>query len=264
MISKILLTFFAMCGYNVLAQRWYSPAGGLGSRLSPDASGAIIGLHHERLCLSAAIITVSSKRRHRFLSCWVGRIMPIENDYIKHLIANYETNIMGNRYIFVLENEETLSFCIKKEDVPHLMGIRKLNIRQVKNSSALAIYNKLKNGAISLKHVGYYKESYKKVVNFERMINVLAEGEIVKIVKRIGSIKSNYLIYLDNRPDEILHLGVVKDATGKWHPETFLVIKKRNVSAYIDDQIPVEILERYVIKDGREDKKTAEFFEYMI
>lgn len=83
--------------------------------------------------------------------------MPIENDYIKHLIANYETNIMGNRYIFVLENEETLSFCIKKEDVPHLMGIRKLNIRQVKNSSALAIYNKLKNGAISMKHAYYQR-----------------------------------------------------------------------------------------------------------
>lgn len=190
--------------------------------------------------------------------------MPIESDYIKQLIANYETNIMGNRYIFELSDGETLSFCIEKKDVPHLMGIRKLNARQVKNSSALAIYNMLKTGVISMRHVGYHKESYKKVVNFERMINVLAEGEIVKIVKRIGSIKSSYLIYLDNRPEEVLHLGVVKDDAGKWHPETFLIIKHRNVSAYIDNQRPVEISKRYVIKDSSEDKKTTEFFEYMI
>ena len=113
--------------------------------------------------------------------------MSVDNDYIKTLIANYEANILGNRYIFELADGETLSFCIEKRDIPHLLGIRKLNIRQVQNRSAITIYEML-------------KESYKKVCNFDRMLSVIADGDVVKVVKKLGSIKSSYLIYLDNRP----------------------------------------------------------------
>ena len=134
--------------------------------------------------------------------------MSVDNDYIKTLIANYEANILGNRYIFELADGETLSFCIEKRDIPHLLGIRKLNIRQVQNRSAIAIYEMLKKGSISIRHVAYLKESYKKVCNFDGMLSVIADGDVVKVVKKLGSIKSSYLIYLDNRPQEILHLGV--------------------------------------------------------
>lgn len=50
--------------------------------------------------------------------------MAIESNYIENLIAEYEQDLLGNRYVFELSDGETLSFCIEKKDVPHLMGVR--------------------------------------------------------------------------------------------------------------------------------------------
>ena len=76
-------------------------------------------------------------------------------------------------------------------------------------------------------------------------------GDIVKLVKRHGSLNASYLLYLDHRPDEIIHLGLAQDGTGNWYPESLLVLQ-RNVTAYIDDEEPVEILQMYIT---RKDKK---------
>ena len=168
--------------------------------------------------------------------------MAIEINYIENLIADYERDLLGNRYIFELSDGETLSFCIEKKDVPHLMGVRKLPLRQVQNKSAEAVYNMLKDGRINIQHLGPHKEEFKKVMNFHHLVSILHCGDAVKIVKRVGRLKSSYFLYLDHRPESIIHLGVVKDEKGVWHPESLLINQSRNVSAYIDGQVPVDIL----------------------
>lgn len=175
---------------------------------------------------------------------------------IEHLIEDYERDLMGNVYTFELSDGETISFGIKPKDVPHLMGIRKLPLRQVQNKSALAVYDMLKDGRINITHVEPHKEEYKKVMNFDRIVSILHCGEAVRIVKRVGRLHSSYFIYLDHRPDEIVHLGVMKDENGVWHPESLLINKHRDVTAYIDNQIPVDILSmevtREITMDGNE------------
>jgi hypothetical protein len=70
---------------------------------------------------------------------------------------------------------------------------------------------------------------------------MLHSGNTVKIVKRIGRLNSSYLFYLDHRPQEIIHLGIGRDADGNWYPESLLVLQ-RNATAYIDGQVPVDIV----------------------
>ena len=168
--------------------------------------------------------------------------MAIDANYIKNLISAYERDLLGNRYAFELSDGETLVFSIEKKDVPHLMGVRKLPLRQVQNKSAEAVYEMLKDGRVNIEHIGQHKEEFKKVMNFHHLVSILHCGDAVKIVKRIGRLKSSYFLYLDHRPDSIVHLGVVKDGDGHWHPESLLVNQSRNVSAYIDGQVPVDIL----------------------
>lgn len=67
-------------------------------------------------------------------------------------------------------------------------------------------------------------------------------GDAVKVVKRIGSLNSSYLLYLDHSPNEIVHLGIGADSAGYWYPESLLVLQ-RNVTAYIDNQMPITITE---------------------
>lgn len=167
--------------------------------------------------------------------------MAVDNDIIKRLIADYERDIFGNRYTYALSDGETVSFSIDKKDVPHLMGIRKLPLRQVQNKSAQAVYNMLKDGRINISHASPHKETYKKIMNFKHIISILHCGDTVKVVKKIGSLKSSYLFYLDHQPSEIIHLGIVK-AADSWHPESLLVLQRRDITAYIDGQIPVDII----------------------
>lgn len=174
--------------------------------------------------------------------------MQIDRDFIKRLIADYERDILGNEYTFELSDGVTLSFLIKPTDVPHLLGVRKLPLRQVQNKSAKAVYNMLKDGRINISHIGAHKEEFKKVTNFHYIAQILKCGEAVKIVKRVGRLNSSYFLYLDNRPEWIVHLGVVKDQSGCWHPESLLINQRRNVSAYIDGQDQVDILRRTVIR----------------
>lgn len=188
----------------------------------------------------------------------------INRDIIKQLIHNYEQDIYGNRYTFVLSDGETVSFCIKKENVPHLLGVRKLPLRQVQNKSASAIYEMLKDGRINISHIEPYKEEYKKVMHFGMLTTILYCGDMVRIVKRIGSLKSSYLLYLDNSPNEIVHLGIVKDAAGAWAPESLLVLNKRNIMAYIDDQIQVEILSMTVTEETDNTKISDENNAYIV
>lgn len=212
-------------------------AGGLGSRSSPDASGAIIRLQTEGLPSAAQNVALSIRKCHFFY----GVVMAVDRNIIKTLISNYEQDIRGNVYSFRLSDGENISFSIDEKDVPHLMGIRKLPLRQVQNKSATAVYKMLKDGRISVDHIEPYKESYKKVMNFSHLVSILHCGDAVKIVKKIGSIKSSYIFYLDHRPHEIIHLGIIRDGDN-WHPETLLVNQRRNVTAYIDGQMPVDIL----------------------
>lgn len=153
---------------------------------------------------------------------------------------------MPFRFVFRLSDGETISLKILPEDVSHLMGVRKLHLRQAQNSSAKVIYDHLKSGVITLDHFVGHKEEYKKAVNFPALISILYCGETVRVVKKIGSLNSSYLFYLDHSPDEIIHLGVKRDKRGAWHTETLLVINKRGLDAYIRNQIPVVIEEMQV------------------
>lgn len=170
-----------------------------------------------------------------------GVIMAVDRNIIQKLINDYEQDICGNVYSFVLSDGETVSFSINQENVPHLMGIKKLHLRQVQNKSAKAVYKMLKDGRINIAHVEPYKESYKKVMNFSNLVSILHCGDAVKIVKKKGSINSSYVFYLDRQPQEIIHLGIVQDGD-KWYPETLFITQRRNVTAYIDGQLPIDIV----------------------
>lgn len=162
---------------------------------------------------------------------------------IKQLITNYEQDLLGKRYEFQLSDGVTLSFSIDPKDIPHLLGVRKLPLRQVQSKSALDVYDMLKDGRINIVHIGPHKEAYKKVMNFSRLVEILYCGDAVKIVKRVGRLNSSYFLYLDHSPDEVVHLGIVKDEEDdSWHPESLLILQERNVCAYIDNQLPVDIL----------------------
>lgn len=78
-------------------------------------------------------------------------------------------------------------------------------------------------------------------MNFHYIMQILHCGDAVKVVKRIGSLKSSYLLYLDHIPYEVIHLGIEQDASGGWHPEPLLVLQ-RNVTAYINGQLPLGIV----------------------
>lgn len=167
------------------------------------------------------------------------------SNYLQQLIEDYERDLMGNTYTFVFDNGEEISFEIKKWNVPHLLGIGRLSLRQVYGKYARQIYTMLKNGTLTLEHVvsvPMHKEVYKKIKNFHHIISMLHGGDAVKVVKRVGSLNSSYLLYLDHSPTEIIHLGIAKDEAGQWYPESLLVLQ-RDVRAYIDNQIPLTIKE---------------------
>lgn len=101
------------------------------------------------------------------------------------------------------------------------MGIKRLQLRQVQGKYANYIYSMLKDGTLTLEHVvsvPNHKEVYKKIMNFQYISAMLHSGNTVKIVKRIG-----------------------RDADGNWYPESLLVLQ-RNATAYIDGQVPVDIV----------------------
>ena len=74
---------------------------------------------------------------------------------------------MGNIYTFLFSNHEEISFEIKKQNVPHLLGIGRLPLRQVRGRYANELYTLLKNGSLTLEHVTSvpkHKEVYKKII----------------------------------------------------------------------------------------------------
>lgn len=102
-----------------------------------------------------------------------------------------------------------------------ILGIKRLQLRQVQGKYANYIYSMLKDGTLTLEHVvsvPNHKEVYKKIMNFQYISAMLHSGNTVKIVKRIG-----------------------RDADGNWYPESLLVLQ-RNATAYIDGQVPVDIV----------------------
>lgn len=166
------------------------------------------------------------------------------SDYLQSLIADYERDILGNSYAFLFSNGEEIEFQIRKRNVPHLLGIGRLSLRQVHGKYSEQLYSMIKNGTLTLRHVvsvPEHKEVYKKIMNFHHITTILHCGDAVKVVKRVGSLKSSYLLYLDHSPNEIIHLGIGQDDSGGWYPESLLILQ-RSVTAYIDDQQPVNII----------------------
>lgn len=170
------------------------------------------------------------------------------SNYLQEIIEAYEQDIRGNIYTLTLDNGDILSFEITKNNVPHLLGIGKLALRQVKGKYPAELYTMLKNGSITLEQITNspnHKEIYKKIMNFHYLVSILHCGDMVKIVKKRGSLNSSYLLYLDHRPNQIIHLGLAENGGGKWYPESFLILN-RNVTAYIDNQLPVGIIDMKV------------------
>lgn len=100
----------------------------------------------------------------------------------------------------------------------------------------------LKDGRLTLDSFRGWKEEYKKAMNFRHIVSILHCGDAVRVVRRIGRLSSSYFLYLDHRPESVIHLGIAKDEGGRWYPESLLVQNKRNADAYIKGQCPVEIL----------------------
>lgn len=57
-------------------------------------------------------------------------------NYLRQVIEDYERDLMGNIYTFLFSNHEEISFKIKKQNVPHLLGIGRLPLRQVRGRYA--------------------------------------------------------------------------------------------------------------------------------
>lgn len=169
----------------------------------------------------------------------------ILSEYIEQLIEDYERDVKGNTYTYTFTDGEEITFEIKKQNVPHLLGIGRLPLRQVHGKYASELYSMLKNGSLTLEHITSvpgHKEVYKKVMNFHHIITILHGGDAVKVVRRIGTLRSSYLLYLDHSPKEIVHLGIASDQGGRWYPESLLVLQ-RNVTTYISGQRPLQIKE---------------------
>lgn len=209
--------------------------------------GLTIGLQCERqmpFCCQCYERAASSSGDAAFSEMDVRKM----TNYLQQLIEDYERDILGNIYTFVLSNGEIITFEIKKRNIPHLLGIGRLPLRQVRGKYASELYSMLKRGIITIENivsVPGHREVYKKIMNFHHVVDILHCGDMVKVVKGIGSLKSSYLLYLDHQPTEIIHLGLAQDSADNWYPESLLVLH-RNVTAYIDDQIPVDILEMTV------------------
>ena len=181
------------------------------------------------------------------------------SDFLKNLILDYERDLYGNIYTLELSDGEVIRFEIKKKNVPHLLGIGHLALRQLMGKYANEVYKMLKNGQITLDHVTSvpnHKEVYKKIANFHYISNILHCGDAVKVVKRVGSLNSRYLLYIDHQPNEIVHLGLAQDSAGNWYPESLLILQ-RNVTAYIDGQIPVDIVKMTV---SRQDSDQVDIY----
>ena len=179
------------------------------------------------------------------------------SNYIQNLIEDNERDMMGNVYTFLFKNWEEITFQIKKRNVPHLLGIGRLPLRQIHGKYAGQIYQMLKNGKITIEQITSipgHKEVYKKIMNFHHITSMLHCGDAVKIVKRIGSLNSSYFLYLDHQPKEIIHLGIGKGESESWYPESLLVLH-RNVTGYIDGQIPLQIAAfkiNHVVQEGND------------
>lgn len=168
-----------------------------------------------------------------------------QSTFLQNLIKDYERDLRGNIYTFRLSDGETIVLEIRKENVPHLLGIGRLPLRQIHGKYQSQVYAMLRDGVITLDHVvksPNHKEVYKKIMNFEHLVTILHCGDAVKVVRHIGTLKSKYLLYLDRSPDDIIHLGVGQGDAGNWFPESLLVLN-RNVTGYIDNQISVDILD---------------------
>ena len=170
----------------------------------------------------------------------------MSDHYVRNLILNYEQDILGNQYTFYLSNGEIIPLMITPENIPHLFGLRKLPLRQVQNTSAIKIYDKLKHEAITLEHIAPHKEAYMKIKGFEKLVPLLYCGNAMKVVKSIGALSSNYLFYLEDRNDRIIHLGVAFDGDNAWYPESVLVKQGQDKEKYIRNQEQVEILKMNV------------------
>ena len=167
------------------------------------------------------------------------------SNYFVQLIDEYERDIRGNIYSFQLSDGVTVEFSIKSKNVPHLLGIEKLPLRQTKGKHAGELYSILKNGYITLDDVAAlpnHKEEYKKIKNFHHIISILHCGDAVKVVKKRGALNSQYLFYLDHSPKQIVHLGIAWDLQHAiWYPESLLILND-HVTAYVKDQLPVDII----------------------
>ena len=71
----------------------------------------------------------------------------MDNYTIKGMIADYERDLLGNWYTLHLSNGDVPSFAIESKNIPHLLGVRKLPLRQVQGKSALSVYEMLKRDA---------------------------------------------------------------------------------------------------------------------
>jgi len=174
--------------------------------------------------------------------------MPYNPDahFIQRLIADYEMDLLDREIIFEFSNGEIIVLDVKPESIPHLLGVKKLGLRQTAGKSALEIYDLLKRGVIQQRHYIHHGEEYRKLVNFNSLTSILYCGDAVKVVKRIGHQTSGYFLYLDHRNSkkpEIIHLGIRQSAkTGRWFPDALIVQQHRNVDKYIKGQEAVEII----------------------
>lgn len=75
------------------------------------------------------------------------------SDYLQSLIADYERDILGNSYAFLFSNGEEIEFQIRKRNVPHLLGIGRLSLRQVHGKYSEQLYSMIKSGTLTLDSV---------------------------------------------------------------------------------------------------------------
>ena len=176
---------------------------------------------------------------------------------LQQIVIDFEKYIRRKKFIVHIENHAEISFYFKTVNLPHLLGIgyASKDIRVVKGKSAKELYDMMKVGYLTFRHLQkstYSNLIFKKAYNFQHMVQLLQTNEIIEIIQSIGKIKAQYLLtYRQKNPrTQVLHLGLAWSETGYWYPETFLVLgEERQFNKYTDNQLvlkieKIEILDR--------------------
>ena len=168
------------------------------------------------------------------------------------------TNLCCYDYHYIIDSGIEVKLIIKKENLPHLLGLHKLvDIESLRKYSknkiaAKVIYKDIKNGNLTYDKISQ-SEHFKKIEdrlnhigNVESLLfdRIVLDFDNTKINTKI---KSDILMYRKIKKD-FVHLCLVKNSRGEYVPETLLVQQDKY---YIRKQKELKVLKLIIKKNKK-------------